>query len=122
MPIDQQLHDEIMHLHAEICAGLADPTRILILYSLAEQPRSVNEIVKMLNLNQPTVSRHLQVLRSRKLVSAVREAHNVIYSLTDHRVIEALDLLRAVMSNQLTRQADLAEKVDLSQIPGGKIE
>lgn len=122
MPIDQQLHDEIMHLHAEICAGLADSTRILILYSLAEQPRSVNEIVKMLNLNQPTVSRHLQVLRSRKLVSAAREAHNVIYSLSDHRVIEALDLLRAVMSSQLTRQADLAEKVDLTQITGGKIE
>lgn len=114
MPLDQQLHDEIMHLHAEICAGLADPTRILILYTLAEQPRSVNEIVKILNVNQPTISRHLQVLRSRRLVSAVREAHNVVYSLADHRVIEALDLLRAVMSDQLNRQADLAEQIEIN--------
>ena len=108
-PIDQSLRDEVNLLHAEICGGLADPTRILILYSLAEQSRSVSDIVKILDMNQSTVSRHLQVLRNRKLVSANREGQNVYYSLTDHRVIEALDLLRAVLSDQINRQASLVE-------------
>jgi len=112
MPINQQLHDEVMRLHAQVCAGLADPTRILILYSLSEQSRSVGDIAKLLELNQPTTSRHLQVLRDRKLVLATREGNNVYYSLTDRRVIEALDLLRAVLADSILRQASLAEVVD----------
>ena len=56
------LEQEINQLHAEICAGLADPKRILILYALHEKPRNVNELVELLDLSQPMVSRHLKVL------------------------------------------------------------
>jgi ArsR family transcriptional regulator len=114
MPIDQKLHDEVMQLHAQVCGGLADPTRILILYSLAEQSRPVNDIAKMLGLSQPMASRHLQVLRSRNLVTALREGNNVFYSLADHRIIEALDLLRAVLADQILRQANRLEKMDVN--------
>jgi DNA-binding transcriptional ArsR family regulator len=101
-----------MRLHAQICGGLADPTRILLLYSMADKPRSVGELVKMLEISQPTVSRHLQNLRDRGLVNAAREGQNVFYSLADPRVIQALDLLRAVLADNLSRQGTLAEKVD----------
>jgi DNA-binding transcriptional ArsR family regulator len=49
------LEQEVNQLHAEICAGLADPKRILILYALHEKPRSVNELVELLDLSQPMV-------------------------------------------------------------------
>jgi DNA-binding transcriptional ArsR family regulator len=114
MPIDQQFRDEVMRLHAQICGGLADPTRILILYSLADQTHSVGDLAKLVDLSQPTVSRHLKVLRERNLVQATREGNNVYYSLTDRRVIEALDLMRAVMADHLTRQANLVEKVSIN--------
>jgi len=117
--IDQHLRDEVMQMHAQICAGLADPTRILILYSLAEQPRSVGELTKMLNSPQPTISRHLQNLRDRRLVTATRDGQNVFYSLVDKRIIQALDLLRSVLADDLSHQAVLAEKVDVTQISGG---
>lgn len=118
--IDQQLRDEVMRMHAQVCAALADPTRILILYSIADQPRSVGDMVKVLGINQPTVSRHLQNLRDRHLVSATREGQNVFYSLVDARIIQALDLLRAVLADTLSYQATLAEKVDITQNSGGK--
>lgn len=120
MMLNQQLRDEIMLLHAQVCGALADPSRILILYSVAEQPRSVSELVKMLDLSQPTVSRHLQNLRDRRLVVANREGQNVYYSLADPRVIQALDLLRAVLADSLTYQGTLAEKVEIAPISGGK--
>jgi hypothetical protein len=44
------LEQEINQLHAEICAGLADPKRILILYALHEKPRNINELVELLDL------------------------------------------------------------------------
>jgi DNA-binding transcriptional ArsR family regulator len=112
--LDQNLRDEVNRLHAQVCAGLADPTRILILYCLSEGPLSVGEIVQILSLNQPTVSRHLQVLRDRNLVSAQRDGHNVFYSLIDSRVIQALDLLRAVLADVLRKQVALVNTVDFT--------
>ncbi|MCX6053979.1 MAG: metalloregulator ArsR/SmtB family transcription factor [Chloroflexi bacterium] len=118
--IDSQLRDEVMRMHAQVCAALADPTRILLLYSISEQPRSVGDLVKALGINQPTVSRHLQNLRDRRLVTATRDGQNVYYSLVDSRIIQALDLLRAVLADDLSYQGILAEKVDVSPISGGK--
>lgn len=112
--INQQLHDEVMRLHAQVCGGLADPTRILLLYSVSDQSRSVGELVKILEISQPTVSRHLQNLRDRGLVTATREGQNVFYALTDPRIIQALDLLRAVLADNLARQGSLAEKVEFN--------
>lgn len=116
--IDQQLTNEVIRLHAQICAALAEPTRILILYSIAEKPHSVGELVKILDLNQPTVSRHLQNLRNSQLVTATREGQNIYYSLIDPRVIQALDLLRAVLADQLSYQGNLAKNTEVIQIPG----
>jgi len=102
-----------MSMHAQICAALSDPTRILLIYSLSEQPRSVGELVKMLDINQPTVSRHLQYLRNRGLVAANREKLNVFYSVVDPRIVQALDLLRAVLADNLTHHSNLADNVDI---------
>jgi DNA-binding transcriptional ArsR family regulator len=110
MMMNQQLHDEVMRLHAQVCGGLADPTRILILYSVSEQPRSVGDLVKILDISQPAVSRHLHNLRERGLVIGTRDAQNVFYSIADPRIIQALDLLRAVLADNLARQASLAER------------
>lgn len=103
------LEQEVNQLHAEICAGLADPKRILILYALNEKPRSVNELVEVLELSQPMVSRHLKVLRERGMVTTIRIGATVEYSLSDERLIQALDLLRAMLASKLKNQAALAD-------------
>jgi len=107
--MDQTLVEEINLLHAQMCQGLADPTRILILYFLADSPRYVTELAEMLEASQPTVSRHLKVLRDRGLVTATREGNTVHYALRDRRVIQALDLLRAMMTDLLAERAKLAD-------------
>jgi ArsR family transcriptional regulator len=103
------LEQEINQLHAEICAGLADPKRILILYTLKDKPCTVNELVEALNLSQPMVSRHLKILRERGMVATSRMGATVEYSLADERLIQALDLLRAVLASKLRNQAALAD-------------
>lgn len=103
------LRQEVTNLHADICSALADPSRILILYALAENPHTVNDLVSALGLPQPTASRHLKILRDHNLVEAVRQGMNVEYHLRDHRLIEALDLLRGVMHDTITRRAALVD-------------
>lgn len=53
--------------------AFADPTRLRILNLLAAGELCVCDIVEMLALPQPTVSRHLGVLRREGLVEVVRE-------------------------------------------------
>jgi DNA-binding transcriptional ArsR family regulator len=93
--------EEVHRLHAELCQALADPKRILILYALAEAPRTVGELAESLALRQSNVSQHLAVLRDRGLVAAERAGTRVTYSLTYPAVVEALDLLRAVLRAKL---------------------
>jgi ArsR family transcriptional regulator len=113
--INSELEHEVHQLHSRMCEGLADPTRILILYALAEAPRNVGELAETLHAPQPTVSRHLKVLRERGMVSGERLGPAVRYSLADSRLIEALDLLRAVLASQLRSQAALAATAEPSE-------
>ena len=110
------LREEIIQLHAQMCDGLADPNRILLLYTLAEKPYNVSDLVKRIGIPQPTVSRHLKILRDRGMVIARRDGQSVYYSLADERIIQALDILRAVMADNLRNQASLAERFDDSFI------
>lgn len=107
MSPSSSLRDEIHQMHAHLCSGLADPNRILILYTLSQSSCNVSDLVIETGLPQPSVSRHLRVLRESGLVSGQREGHSVIYSLTDERVIEALDILRSVLAATLKKQGAL---------------
>ena len=101
------LQQEAHQLHAELCAALADPRRIVALYILADQSRTVNELAADLNITQSAASRHLKVLRERGLVQAERRGVSVAYHLCDTRLIEALDLLRSVLRDDLAHRASL---------------
>ena len=56
---------------------------------------------------QPTVSRHLQVLRQRSLVLTERDGQTVVYSLADPRIIEVLNVMRQIMRDALDRQTNV---------------
>ena len=101
-------------MHANICNGLADPNRILILYTLADHPSNVTELAKTLETPQPTISRHLKILKERGMVKAERDGQAVNYSLVDHRIIQALDLLRAMLAHRLKNQIALAKTANES--------
>ena len=107
--MNSALETEVLQLHAEICGGLADPSRIMILYALSDGPHNVKEICTVLGMPQPSVSRHLKILRERRMVTTVRKGTIVQYSLADERLVEALDLLRAVLRDGLAKRAELVE-------------
>lgn len=66
---------------ADAFVVLGEPTRRRILAQLCEAERSVGELVGSLDLPQPTVSKHLKVLREAGFVSARVAAQQRIYRL-----------------------------------------
>jgi DNA-binding transcriptional ArsR family regulator len=59
--------------------AIAEPRRRHILEFIAAEERSVGEIADALELGQPSVSKHLQVLRDVGLVHVRREGRNTMY-------------------------------------------
>ena len=105
---DQELlFNELQLLHDRVCRAIGDPKRLMILYALEQAPRYVVELAEMLNFPQPTVSRHLNALFQGGLVVKERQGQSVYYSLSDRRIIKALDLMRSLQRDGTQAQAQI---------------
>ena len=63
--------------------GFADPTRLRVLNALAAGELCVCDLVELLGLAQPAVSRHLAYLRRMRLVEATRDWKFAHYRLAE---------------------------------------
>lgn len=66
--------------------AFGDPTRLRIVMLLSSKEMPVNDIAEKIGLSQPTISRHLGVLREAEIVIDRREGQNVFYSLNKSSV------------------------------------
>jgi len=64
--------------------AIAEPRRRDILELIAGEERSVNDIADTLGLGQPSVSKHLQVLRNVDLVTMRRDGRQILYRANAH--------------------------------------
>ena len=64
-----------------VLEAIAEPTRLRILEAVRTGERSVGELVDHLGMNQPSVSRHLKVLRDAGLVVVRTDAQRRLYRL-----------------------------------------
>lgn len=63
----------------ETFTALSDPNRLRIVGLLRNGPRPVGQIAERLSLNQPQVSKHLNVLKKARLVEVEARAQQRLY-------------------------------------------
>lgn len=102
---------ELYRLKAELCKAFADANRLVILDQLKAGEKSVNELVRTLEIPQAAVSRHLAILRERGVVKTRREGTSVYYSLTDPYIGEACELVHQILLNQIDKTKVLADSL-----------
>jgi DNA-binding transcriptional ArsR family regulator len=92
---------------------VAEPRRREILSYLAPRERAVGDIVISLRLGQPSVSKHLRVLRDVGLVHVRRDGRQMLYR-TNAEAIKPLhewtSTFERFWQNQLNRIKERAEK------------
>lgn len=96
---------ERYRLHAEICRVLTDPKRLMLLDTLRGGERSVGELAVAIGVALPNASQHLAVLRSAGLVDGRRTGTTVDYRLTEPAIIDACDIIHAIVTRRLERIA-----------------
>ena len=90
-------------------ATLAEPTRRRIVEELGSEERSVGELVDALKLSQPTVSKHLRVLRDGGLVASRVAAQRRMYRV-EPAPLKELDEWLAPYRRLWTKHLDALER------------
>ena len=93
--------------------AVAEPRRRAILEYLSAEERAVGDIATAIGLGQPSVSKHLQVLRSVGLVDLRRDGKRVLYR-TNAEALKTIhdwtSLFQQHWSGQLRRIREHAER------------
>jgi DNA-binding transcriptional ArsR family regulator len=77
---------------AEIFKVLGDPTRMRLLYALAQRELCVCDLSAVLGMTQSAISHQLRVLRSARLVRYRKAGKIVYYTLADAHVLQFIDV------------------------------
>ena len=79
--------------------------RLYILNVLRDHPMCVSEICQETGLVQSSVSRHLACLRNVGVVVPSRSGVEVVYQISDDKVVEVCDLVRRVLIEQIQKRS-----------------
>jgi ArsR family transcriptional regulator len=103
--------EEVYNLHANICKTFTSPVRLRIIDELRTGEKSVNELAQATGLNQPNISQHLAVLRSKKIVVSRKDGNNIYYAISNRKIFEAFDIVLDVIFEQLSDNNDMVKKM-----------
>ena len=88
--------------------ALADDTRLRLYNILSHQELNVNEIVRIMQMGQSRVSRHLKILTEAGLLTSRRDGLRVYYSANEAQEIEPLgSAVRTFIEREPSVKADL---------------
>lgn len=103
--IQKEGDEEIFRKQAAVCRVFTHPLRIRVIHQLENGEKTVNEMVEALQVSQPYLSQHLQILRNAGVVETRRTGTSIHYRLRDKRLVKACRLMRSILVDQLRRAA-----------------
>lgn len=100
---------QIYGYHAEMCKVLAHPKRLELINVLREKEMSVGELSQRLGLTIGNLSQHLSMMRERHILVSRKQGNVVYYRIANLRLLEAFDLLREILFEQIRQDAALIQ-------------
>ena len=82
--------------------ALADPTRLGILELVSAQPRSTQEVARLVGLTEAGASKQLRLLAAAGVLKTKREGYYVVYSLEPEKLATLSDELGHLLARRLT--------------------
>ena len=99
----------------DVFTALADPTRRALLEELSIGERAVGELVAAVEASQPTVSKHLRVLRESGLVHQRAVGQKRFYRIEAEPLLETAEALRELVGRQHREAASSASPVETAE-------
>ncbi|MCK8515524.1 metalloregulator ArsR/SmtB family transcription factor [Methylonatrum kenyense] len=102
---------DLLDTLAQVARALGNGHRLALLERLAQGDAPVETLANTTDLTIGNASQHLQHLRRAGLVTAQRSGKQMIYRLTDGRIINLLGLLRQVAETNLAEMERLVSRL-----------
>lgn len=109
--MERALEVELYKLHAEVCKTLSNAKRLQILNLLRQGEMSVGELASKLQLREANISQHLSLMRKHGILVSRRHGLNIYYRLAQPKVIQAFDIMREVLLEQLAERAEMINRI-----------
>ncbi|MBI4455379.1 MAG: winged helix-turn-helix transcriptional regulator [Acidobacteria bacterium] len=106
---------ELYRCHADMCKVFSHPTRLQILNVLREQELAVSDLAERLGVAMGNLSQHLNMMKQRRVLVSRKEGNNVYYRLANRKMLEAFDLIREVLLEQMQRESILVRHMERAQ-------
>lgn len=113
----RQFKNGVYEQLARVGKALAAPKRLELLDLLCQGPRTVESLADQTAISVANASRHLQVLRSARLVDAEKHGLHVEYRLADDEVCRFFVSLRALATSRLA-EIDLVTRAFMERRGG----
>jgi ArsR family transcriptional regulator len=103
---------QLQTLKAEFFRALAHPVRIRLLEVLVTRAASVQDLQRMLGIDQPIVSQQLARLRASGIVAVARRGPAARYSVTDPLLGDLLQTAKRILNRRLADVRSLLRELD----------
>ena len=113
---------DLLDTLAQVARALGNGHRLALLERLAQGDASVETLANTADLTVGNASQHLQHLRRAGLVTAQRSGKQMIYRLTDERIVNLLGLLRQVAETNLAEMERLVSRLFAEDDADGVLE
>ena len=104
------MEDQIYSYHAEMCKVFSHPKRLELINTLRDEEMSVGELGERLGMAKANLSQHLAMMRERHVLVSRKEGNVVYYRIANRRLLEAFDLLRDILFEQIRQDAALIRR------------
>ncbi len=104
------MEEQIYQYHAEMCKVFSHPKRLELINTIRDQEMSAGDLGERLGLTPAALSQHLTMMKERRILASRKEGNSVYYRIANPRLLEAFDLLREIMFEQIRRDAALIRK------------
>ncbi len=94
----------VYELQAGVYKLLANPTRLMIIDCLRDKEKTVSEIVECIGMSKSNVSQHLNYMKTIGILCSRKEGKKVYYSLSDERLLQAVESIRSVLFERVARR------------------
>ncbi len=101
------MEDQIYGYHAEMCKVFSHPKRLELINTLRDQEMSAGDLSRRLGLSKANLSQHLGMMRERHILVARKEGNVVYYRIANARLLQAFDMLREMLFEQIRQDAAL---------------
>ena len=92
-----------------MCKVLSHPKRLELINTLRDQEMSAGKLAERLGLAKANLSQHLSMMKERRFLICRKEGNAAYYRITNLRLLQAFDILREILFEQIREDAALIQ-------------